>query len=220
MVRVNCYVDGFNLYYRFFRNQARRYPVQNLKWLDIRAMCERLCGQDELGAAYYFTADVLENPEDLDQALRQQRYLNALTAYGGVTIVRGQFRARTKAGFPVNARKHGMDRVAIRTFEEKGSDVNIATLLLRDAFLDRFDRAIVISNDSDLALAVSTVVADADKPVHITSPDLWVVNELQAAASSNGILRPRIVRTSQLPNPVVAANGDEIHKPNGWSDNL
>lgn len=43
-------------------------------------------------------------------------------------------------------------RVADR--EEKGSDVNVATRLLTDVFEQKIDAAVVISNDSDLALPV------------------------------------------------------------------
>ena len=35
--------------------------------------------------------------------------------------------------------------------EEKGSDVNLAVHLLNDAWLDRYECAVVVSNDSDLA---------------------------------------------------------------------
>jgi hypothetical protein len=46
--------------------------------------------------------------------------------------------------------------------EEKGSDVNLATHLLHDAHLGRFDIAVVISNDSDPELSphIRTVVWD------------------------------------------------------------
>ena len=40
--------------------------------------------------------------------------------------------------------------VRVMKTEEKGSDVNLATYLLVDAFEDRFDVAVIISNDSDL----------------------------------------------------------------------
>lgn len=39
----------------------------------------------------------------------------------------------------------------VATFEEKGSDVNVAANLLIDVLTDRVDAAMVISNDSDLA---------------------------------------------------------------------
>jgi len=41
--------------------------------------------------------------------------------------------------------------VKIVKTEEKGSDVNLAVHLLNDAWLNLYDCAVVISNDSDLA---------------------------------------------------------------------
>ena len=42
----------------------------------------------------------------------------------------------------------------VRKREEKGSDVNVATHLLVDVLTGAIDAAIVISNDSDLALPI------------------------------------------------------------------
>ena len=47
--------------------------------------------------------------------------------------------------------------VEVADREEKGSDVNLATLLLIDAFSGAMDAAVVVSNDSDLALPVREV---------------------------------------------------------------
>lgn len=41
--------------------------------------------------------------------------------------------------------------------EEKGSDVNLATMLLLDGCGRKYDVAMVISNDSDLALPIRMV---------------------------------------------------------------
>ena len=41
------------------------------------------------------------------------------------------------------------DKVKILKTEEKGTDVNLAAQLLIDAFEDKFDIAMVFSNDSD-----------------------------------------------------------------------
>ena len=41
----------------------------------------------------------------------------------------------------------------IRT-EEKGSDVNLAVHLINDGWLDAYDCAVVVSNDSDIAEAM------------------------------------------------------------------
>lgn len=41
--------------------------------------------------------------------------------------------------------------------EEKGSDVNIAVHLLNDAWLNNYECAIIVSNDSDLAESMKLV---------------------------------------------------------------
>ena len=40
----------------------------------------------------------------------------------------------------------------IRLFEEKRTDVNIASHLLLDTFLGRYDTAVIVSNDSNLTV--------------------------------------------------------------------
>lgn len=52
--------------------------------------------------------------------------------------------------------------------EEKGSDVNLATHLLKDTFEGRVDAAIVFSNDSDLSLPVA--VARGKLPIGVVNP--------------------------------------------------
>ena len=47
--------------------------------------------------------------------------------------------------------------VKIIKTEEKGSDVNIAVHLLNDAWLNNYECAVIVSNDSDLAEAMRLV---------------------------------------------------------------
>lgn len=56
----------------------------------------------------------------------------------------------------------------VRMREEKGSDVNVATHLLADTFRRKIDAAIVVSNDSDLALPLS--IARGLVPVGTLNP--------------------------------------------------
>jgi hypothetical protein len=100
--------------------------------------------------------------------------------------------------------------------EEKGSDVNLATYLLKDAFLGDFGQAVVISNDSDLASAVHVVRVDAKLPVHVLSPALNVVKELRKAATSANLLDKTLVPTSQLPASITLPDGTTITKPIAW----
>jgi hypothetical protein len=48
-------------------------------------------------------------------------------------------------------------KVWVDKTEEKGSEVNLASHLLRDAFSKRFEVAVLITNDSDLAEPVRIV---------------------------------------------------------------
>jgi hypothetical protein len=52
MIRVSCYVDGFNLYHAVDDLQK-----PHLKWLDLRALAASLCRKDEqLVKVAYFSA--------------------------------------------------------------------------------------------------------------------------------------------------------------------
>ncbi len=58
--------------------------------------------------------------------------------------------------------------VSYSHFEEKGSDVNVATHLLVDVLDGRVDAVIVVSNDSDLKLPIRT--ARGRVPVGVVNP--------------------------------------------------
>jgi uncharacterized LabA/DUF88 family protein len=200
-----------------YKNPKRKQNLKRFKWLDFRKVGQALLQPgDTLGEIYYCTADVISPPHDPDQSARQQTYLNALVAHSQVTIIKGQFQVRTKKGVPVDRLNHGGLPIEVSTHEEKGTDVNIATLLLRDAFLHACDSAIVISNDSDLALAIETAVQVAGIPVQVISPHLGVTYRLKQAATSNDVLRPRIITACLLPNPVIDITGTHLHKPTRW----
>jgi len=78
-------------------------------------------------------------------------YIRALETIPEVVVHYGQFQTN-KVWMPRVAPAPGEDPM-VRVFrtEEKGSDVNIGSYLLLDAFKNDSDTAVVISNDSDLA---------------------------------------------------------------------
>ena len=55
--------------------------------------------------------------------------------------------------------------------EEKGSDVNLATFLLMDAFDDLFDVAVIISNDSDLKEPIAQISRRVWEEIGILAPE-------------------------------------------------
>jgi hypothetical protein len=104
----------------------------------------------------------------------------------------------------------------IRT-EEKGSDVNIATHLLRDAFLRRFEVGVLVTNDSDLVEPVRIVTREFGLKIGILSPVLRdrrrPSRELMRYATFQKPIREGVLRSSQFPDPVAGPQGQ---KPASW----
>jgi hypothetical protein len=136
--RVIVYVDGFNLYHAI-----DDLKEDSLKWLCLRRLSESIIGGNEsLASVKYFSAYATWHH---DAHMRHRAYVQALQAEG-VKFIEGQFK-----------KKHVRCRVCkaqFETHEEKETDVNIAIHLIRDTVEDSFDRAILITADSDLCTAV------------------------------------------------------------------
>ncbi len=67
-------------------------------------------------------------------------------------------------------RTDGKGYIEVMKLEEKMSDVNLASHLLFDAFNDKYNLAVLVSNDSDFKEPLSIVVEKMDKKVGILNP--------------------------------------------------
>jgi uncharacterized LabA/DUF88 family protein len=94
----------------------------------------------------------------------------------------------------------------VRT-DEKGSDVNFATHLMRDGYEDRFDVAVVISNDSDLLAPVQLVKDRLHKRVGVLNPQKHPALVLAKAATFFKQIRAGARRASQFPVELRDATG-------------
>ena len=141
MAKVNVYIDGFNFYYGAVKGSP-------YKWLDLGALCRRILPNDDVQAIEYFTAIVSARPYDPDLPVRQQMYLRALKTVPNLRIVYGHF--LTHSCRMLLTGSNPPKKVWVDKTEEKGSDVNIAAHLLRDAYNHAFEVAVVVTNDSDL----------------------------------------------------------------------
>ncbi len=156
-MRTIVYVDGYNLYYGLLRKTK-------FKWLDLIALFENrlLEPESELVQVRYYTAPVLGRMcDDPNSPQRQRRYLQALRKMhaGKIHIVEGKILATRPIKRLVNPIP-GMplvERVQVHDFNEKKTDVNLAADLLADAWMDKYEQAVICSNDSDLEAALATV---------------------------------------------------------------
>lgn len=188
----------------------------------------------------YCTARVsgLINPS---AQIDQDVYLKALRAVSNVDVIEeGYFSTTVKSAYL--ATQHPTTQAAILTtsawpvmvkdkahtavpdahflvtyldLEEKGSDVNVAAHLLADTYSGSIDAAVVISNDSDLALPLR--FARQHVPVGLINPSSRLAGALRAAAT-DGVgghwwyqLQAPDYQRNQLPDP---AGG--VTKPSGW----
>jgi hypothetical protein len=74
--------------------------------------------------------------------------------------------------------------------EEKGSDVNLASLLLADGFRGKYEVAVVISNDSDFVLPIQIVRDELKLPVGVVNPRGHPSRELLAVSTFFKRIRP------------------------------
>ncbi len=207
-MRTIIYVDGFNFYYRALKNTP-------YKWLDLKKLFESILqSHNKIIQIKYFTA-LVSGKNDPDQPIRQKTYLNALEKYiPEISIYYGHFLShivRAPLANPINGKK----TVEIIKTEEKGSDVNIAVHMLNDAWLDEYDCAVVVSNDSDLAEAMKLIkIHHPTKVIGLLTPgDQYPSKELMQYAKFKAKIRIGPLSASQLPNPIPGTN---IKKPFIW----
>ena len=99
--------------------------------------------------------------------------------------------------------------------EEKGSDVNLATHLLHDAHMDRFDVAVVISNDSDLLAPIKIVRQELHKQVGILNPHPNPSRALLPHTDFIKQIRAGVLNSAQFPATLTDAHG-MFTKPAAW----
>src|SRR5271166_3733619 len=136
-MKTYFYVDGFNLYYGALKGTAYRL-------LNLHELFGRLFPRNQIVRIKYFTARVKPLPSDPDKPVRQQLLFRALGTIACLDIVEGHYLSHPKwmpLVRPTSAEKFANVMIT----EEKGSDVNIASHLLFDAFTDKFECAIVVS---------------------------------------------------------------------------
>ncbi len=217
--RVHVYVDGFNLYYGALKGSPYR-------WLDVKAFAQRLLRRDDtIGHLRYFTARVKSRASDVGAAERQAAYLRALETLPSLSIHVGTFLTNDR----MMPRADGKGYELVTRTEEKGSDVNLASYLLLDAFDQSYDTALVITNDSDLTEPIRMVQERFSVKVGVAMPLMnWnadgrarrpSVSLRKSASFTREIQRnsryERILAECQLPDTITLKEG-AITKPSAW----
>lgn len=207
-MRTIIYVDGFNLFY----GCLKKTPY---KWLDLKAVFSNLLdSKNNIIEINYFTALVKETPNNEGASKRQQAYIRALeTTIPEIKVHYGHFLRHAVKMANVNPPPNFVE---VFKTEEKGSDVNLAVHLLNDAWLNRYDCAVVVSNDSDMAEAIKLVKEHhPSKVIGIITPGekTRTSEQLRKHADFVRKIRVSLLKKSQLPATIPESN---IFKPHDW----
>lgn len=207
-MRARVYVDGFNVYYRALRGT-------DCKWLNPLALARSLLDPtDTVDRVRYFTARISSRSGDLEAPKRQQAYLAALGTIPEVTVHYGRFLTKQKWRPLVD---DPSQFVNVMDSEEKGSDVNLAAYLLNDGWRDRYDAALVLTQDTDLCEPLRFVKHDLKKDVGL----VWLDGKQPGRRFENCVsfvrhATPARLRAAQFDAELRNRKGQVITKPITW----
>jgi uncharacterized LabA/DUF88 family protein len=214
-MRIIAYVDGFSVYYACYRGPTK-IAYSRLKWLNYRALFEEMLSDDRIVLVRVFTAIAPNPPDDPSQASRHDTYLRALRSIPGIEVHTGRFQKAKREAILARPPTGVSASQTVYIYQEKKSDVPLASHLLMDAVEDRFDRAVILTNDTDFVVPIQLVRERLGREVLVASPDATISGELRRAASAAWVLDRGLLFKCQLPNPVIDRDGREIRKPDRW----
>ena len=217
------YIDGFNLYY-----SLKNTPY---KWLNVEALVKLVLDPSwhNIVQIKYFTAHVKRKQKDSSNVIRQNMYLRTIQKLKKVEIIYGKFKKRhinislvIKNPEKLNQVKKiiGNNITPFFKYEEKETDVNIATHVIYDCCKEDISSIVLLSNDTDLKLPLWFARTKLKKRVVVITPttkesgsivSLEGHQDLQKIANKNISLTEEHLKNSQFPNVV---NG--IYKPKSW----
>ncbi|HJT28548.1 MAG TPA: NYN domain-containing protein [Pyrinomonadaceae bacterium] len=208
MSRVAVLIDGFNLYHALdkLEDAKDKSRYHKYKWLSLTNLARCFISKtDTLEAVYYFTTFSFW---DAGKVARHRTFIRA-QELEGVHVIYGEFKRKQK--FCLLCRQY------FPTVEEKQTDVNIAIHLLHLAVKNSFDKAIIISGDTDLLPAIKAVKASfPTKQVGVVVPIGKRSENLKRQADFSLKMKEQHLSTSRLPDTITLPNGKTLSCPSRW----
>ena len=117
----------------------------------------------------------------------------------------------------VNPSPGSPTHVEIWNTEEKGSDVNLATYLIHDAWRDLFDVAVVLSQDTDLNEPVRILRDEMKKDVGVVCLDGKAPGKVASHASFVRHVTDSRLAVAHFPALAFGKRGKTVTRPVEWS---
>jgi uncharacterized LabA/DUF88 family protein len=217
-MRTTIYVDGFNL----FNRALKRKP--HYRWLNLKTLSEEILDDANVVQKVNFYTARISGKFDPESPRRQQLYFDALSSIPEIEIHQGTFRVDKKyapLAPPPNGGKPPFQpwpKVAriIKT-EEKGSDVNLGVHLVRDACQDRFDVAVIISNDTDLLEPMRIASQEIGKVIGVICPSDRPSVDIRDNCAFLRRIRNSHLAKAQFDPEIQLPDGSTIKQPTKWT---
>lgn len=219
-IRVAAFIDGFNVYHLLDKPNLRKY-----KWLNYSSLAARFLPRGgELVSVQYFTAKATW---DERKARRHDLYMRALRHFG-VECVVGRFKklkkkvviyneASWKSYTTVDGKITGSLFYGY-TFEEKKTDVNIASEMITKAATNACDYLLLVSGDTDFEPAIKIVQEVFKKSIIVAVPNKRISGSIKAIVPKGNCvsIREKDFAGSLLPSSIKLSNGLTIECPQEW----
>jgi len=210
--KVIAYFDGYNYYEGLRKKGWRKYYWQDfVKFVELF-----LRSYQDLKEVRFFSAI----QKNVKKAERQNKLFQANKTNPKFSLILGEFFQRTKwRNVECNGRKVGRE---IKFWEEKKSDVALASYIIRDVILNKCDTIFLFSADSDITPALDVVqeITHSIKTIKIIVfyPPGNYSYDLSKRANKVFKLENHEYKfqSSQLPYKVTLNDGFVIEKPNKW----
>jgi len=197
------FVDGFNVYHSLKSNPK----YHKFLWLDFRTLAELFTKKnDTISGLYYFSACATWRPK----SMKRHRILIDALKSRGVKAILGKFKEKDKYC--------SLCKRCFKSREEKQTDVNIAVHLVKEAFLDKYDTAFLMTNDTDLIPAIK-VVKDhfPQKKIGVLFPIGRWSAELKGVCDFWRKIERKHLSKSQFPDKLTLPSGIILKRPSTWS---
>ncbi|MDV2989069.1 MAG: NYN domain-containing protein [Dehalogenimonas sp.] len=241
-MKTNVYIDGFNLYYGALKYSPFKWL--NLAMLCSNLFPNDTINQIRYFTARVKPSPHdLEAPLRQDIYLRALRTLPSLSIYQGRYVQHPTLSAQYPLVYINHPKRHAAVKPVlidkpeyayiangeakpegspvcayVLKREEKGSDVNLASMLLADCYEDAFDKAVVISNDSDLCMPIELSIRRCGKHITVVNPhdkSYQSVHLKKIATAYMQNINRSVLAASQFPHTLSDSVGT-ITKPAGW----
>jgi uncharacterized LabA/DUF88 family protein len=208
MAKYIFFVDGFNLYHAldYTHTGPDHFKYRKFKWLNLQKLASLYVGRlDTLEKVILFTAFATWDPA---KVARHKLFVRANESVG-VQVVYGEFKRKDK--------HCQLCKRKFQTFEEKQTDVNIALSLFQLAVTDQYDRAVIVSGDTDLIPAIKAVRATfPNKQLGVILPIGKSSEDLLKHADFRFKMREHHLATSRFPDQIILPDKSMLDCPVSW----